>query len=43
MWTLVNVDFAAKTLRKYTSSDSKGDVNFVDWCNPLEYFKRINK
>ena len=35
MWTLVNVDFAAKTLRKYTSSDSKGDVNFVDFAKDI--------
>ena len=35
MWTLVNIDFIAKTLRKYTSSDSKGDVNFVDFAKDI--------
>jgi len=35
MWTLVNIDFIAKTLRKYTSSDSKGDVNFVDFTKDI--------
>lgn len=35
MWTLVNIDFVAKTLRKYTSSDSKGDVNFVDFAKDI--------
>jgi hypothetical protein len=35
MWTLVNIDFIAKTLRKYTSSDSKGDVNFVDFIKDI--------
>jgi hypothetical protein len=35
MLTLVNVDFAAKTLRKYTSADSKGDVNFVDFAKDI--------
>ena len=35
MWTLVNIDFIVKTLRKYTSSDSKGDVNFVDFAQDI--------
>ena len=35
MWTLVNIDFIAKTLRKYTSSDAKGDVNFVDFAKDV--------
>ena len=35
MWTLVNIDFAVKTLRKYTSSDSKGDVNFIDFAKDI--------
>jgi hypothetical protein len=35
MWTLVNIDFIVKTLRKYTSSDSKGDVNFVDFTQDI--------
>ena len=35
MWTLVNIDFAVKTLRKYTSADSKGDVNFVDFAKDI--------
>jgi hypothetical protein len=35
MLTLVNIDFIVKTLRKYTSSDSKGDVNFVDFAKDI--------
>jgi hypothetical protein len=35
MWTLVNIDFIVKTLRKYTSSDTKGDVNFVDFAKDI--------
>ena len=35
MWTLVNIDFVVKTLRKYTSADPKGDVNFVDFAKDI--------
>jgi hypothetical protein len=35
MWTLVNIDFIAKTLRKYALSNSKGDVNFVDFAQDI--------
>ena len=35
MWTLVNIDFIAKTLRKYSSSDLKGNVNFVDFVQDI--------
>lgn len=35
MWTLVNVDFVAKTLRKYASNDPKGNVNFVDFMQDI--------
>ena len=35
MWTLVNIDFIVKTLRKYTSSDPKGDINFVDFAQDI--------
>lgn len=35
MWTLVNIDFIVKTLRKYTLSDPKGDVNFVDFTQDI--------
>ena len=35
MWTLVNIDFVVKTLRKYTSADPKGDVNFVDFAQDI--------
>lgn len=35
MWTLVNIDFVAKTLRKYASNDPKGNVNFVDFMQDI--------
>jgi hypothetical protein len=35
MWTLVNIDFIVKTLRKYATSNSKGDVNFVDFAQDI--------
>ncbi len=35
MWTLVNIDFIVKTLRKYSSSDPKGDINFVDFAQDI--------
>ena len=30
MYTLVNLDFVASTMKKYRGNDKKGDVNFVD-------------
>jgi hypothetical protein len=30
MYTLVNLDFIASTMKKYRGNDKKGDVNFVD-------------
>jgi hypothetical protein len=36
MWTLVNIDFIVKTLRKYSSSDPKdGGVIFVDFIQDI--------
>lgn len=41
MWTLVNIDFIVKTLRKYSSSDPKQKVNFVDFVQDI--LKGISK
>ena len=35
MYTLINIDFIVKTLRKYSISDSNGSVNFVDFIQDI--------
>jgi len=35
MYTLVNLDFIASTIKKYRGSNTKGDVNFVDFLKDI--------